>query len=836
MTDNPMARMKRDFIADASDTVEKISHSLAALGSDQSPSRSQVDWLFRTVHSLKGTSGMFELHEVSGLAGSVEDLLELVRSGGLGVDAQVLDLLVEAFDELSILLRMAGGEEARSDWSGTRSKLDRLVETVSGISGTAGCGTRPRPLPELRSDLNLVLSSEELAATRRHLERGARVCRLSLEIEAARASEQEQAVLKHLQQSGEIISVLPPGNKVATPGKKVLSLIYAPYEGEADIVGLEDGVGATVEYIGAGETCQASGSSGRSVSSGSTSANSGSSSETGTSLSVKVDIGVLDVMMNMVSELYSVRLGLLGVARRLPHTDETRRLRDDLLKIGLTLKNRVSSLENNIAEVRLVPVSLLFERYRAEVRRLARHSGKKVTLEFEGGATRVDRAMLDNLHDPLLHIIRNAVDHGIEPPHERLEIGKPEGGRILLSARQEASHICIEVSDDGRGIDGMHVRRKAIEKGLPHARTASPLTLIFEPGMSTSGDVSDISGRGVGLDAAKDRIDSLKGVIGVQSVPQEGTSFSVYVPLTLAITRGMLVEENGLPAVIPLRTVIEVSALGKETALELRRTGTIMHEGHSLRGLILSDLLGVVSRRDARSAVILGVGKKRRALLAQKVAGETDVVSRPLPKAMDAPAFVAGATELHDGRPAIIVQPEDLLRENTGEDRAQSRGASEFLEREPMMDWMKGKSIQMLIFKSGGGMYGIALDLLREVVSLRSFIEVPALGTMWRGIFFNRGMCHGLLKLFDSQTSVNDVSSIAILTYPERCGIGMDEVIGNFEIPGSEIELCSGGGVSGLLRPCGRLAWEGKEVIVVGMRTGVSCSNTDELDPVGQKG
>jgi two-component system chemotaxis sensor kinase CheA len=392
-----------------------------------------------------------------------------------------------------------------------------------------------------------MLSSRELATIEKQVEQGDRILKITFDFGTDAPSDHEEVVLRRLQRAGEIITILPPESGGIDDGRTVLTLVYCPGHSGADA---DDDFKDTVSAYGAAVTDitprkQAAASRGSEpplAQSSEREASSGGSPVQRTSLAVKVEIGVLDTMLNTVSELYSVRLGLLGVAKRLPHTDATRRLRDDLLKLGLILNNRVGALEESIVEVRLVPVSILFERYRGEVRRLARQSGKKVDLEFEGEATRIDRAMLDNLHDPLLHIIRNAVDHGIEPPAERQSRGKPEKGRIVLRARQEASHICIEVEDDGRGVDAAKVRQKSVEKGIPQAAIAPPLSLIFEPGMSTRGGVTDLSGRGVGLDAAKTKIDAMKGMITADSVMGRGARFSVYVPLTLAISRGVLVE------------------------------------------------------------------------------------------------------------------------------------------------------------------------------------------------------------------------------------------------------------------------------------------------------
>ncbi len=840
MTEDPMARMKQDFIADASDTVEKVSHSLSALDPEQSPSRSQVDWLFRTVHSLKGTSGMFALHEVSTLAGSVEDLLEVARSGTGEIDGAILEILVEAFDELAILLQRGRGEDVQSRWEGVRADLVRMTQALSGRLAAGEPGERDGSLSGLPADLKIMLSSGELATIEKRVEQGNRIVKMTFDFGTDAPLDHEEVVLRRLQRAGEIITILPPENGGTDGGRTVLTLVYSQGHSGADT---DDDFKDTVSAYGATVTditprkqaALTQDSEPPLTPSFEREASSGGSPVQRASLAVKVEIGVLDTMLNTVSELYSVRLGLLGVAKRLPHTDATRRLRDDLLKLGLILNNRVGALEESIVEVRLVPVSILFERYRGEVRRLARHSGKKVELEFEGEATRIDRAMLDNLHNPLLHIIRNAVDHGIEPTAERQSRGKPEKGRIVLRARQEASHICIEVEDDGRGVDAAKVRQKSLEKGIPQAAIAPPLSLIFEPGMSTRGGVTDLSGRGVGLDAAKTKIDAMNGMITVDSVMGRGARFSVYVPLTLAISRGVLVEESDVPAIVPLRSVVEILALRPDLLREIRQSGTLLHRGSRVKALALSEMLNVYDRREARSAVVLGIGETRRVLVAQKVAGETDIVSRPLPRAMVAPGFIAGAAELHDGRPAIIIQPEDLLRERTVAEAGGADVGYRLPDPSSGKAWMEGKSVRLLIFSNENTTYGIGLELLKEVITLRSLTAIPVLGDTWQGIFFHRGMCHGLLRLSGSRSSECDVRSAAILGSPERCGVGMNHIYGNFTVPVSDIVSIPENDGPGLLRPCGMLRWQDQDVTILAVGTRSVGEQHDLLSATGRK-
>ena len=535
-------------------------------------------------------------------------------------------------------------------------------------------------------------------------------------------------------------------------------------------------------------------------------------------LAVKVDIEILDSMMNTVSELYSVRVGLVGVANRLPRTDRTRRLRDDLLKLGLTLDKRISDLEGTITSVRLTPISMLFERYRGEVRRLARHRGKKLKLSFEGESTQVDRALLRRLHDPLLHLIRNAVDHGIEPAEERTKSGKDAEGTILVRARQEANHIRVDIEDDGRGIDEEKIMAAASAKGITIEDGEAPAALLFKAGLSTKENVDEISGRGVGLDAAKTQIEAMRGMITVDSTSERGTRFSIWVPLTLAVSRGILVRESKVPAVIPLGSVVEVLRLTHARREEMDQKGTLKYKGVETSVAVLSHMLGIEKPVGAGFIVIVGVGENRRAIQVEGVGGETDIVSRPLPAVIAPPRFLTGAAEMDDGTAAIIIQPEEILRETKDGTGGKTDTVDEALSEASRFtdEWRHERMLKVLVFRRGDDLYGVPLGFLSEVIPARRPTRVPVLGRQWQGLFFARGMCHGLIAIPGSGADESDDTPMMIvLQFPERCGIGATEVLGHFVLPHQKLEPDRSGAGAGDLATFGVFEWEGRRVKVL---------------------
>jgi len=827
MTDDPIARMREEFIADASERVDKLYRILASLGPAQQPTRDEIDQLFRAAHSLKGTAAMFDLAPVSRVAASVENILETVRSGTGDLRPDIADLLLEAFDEMLMIFRSARGEDVALRTDDVVAKIDALI--VPADQAAAG-GPREEK-SEGRQDQGQFfympgileqLAPAEAEVLRELTEKGRAIYRITLHRGSVRIPETEEAAIRRLQESGEVISMIPEPASDGTGGYS-LTIVYALKGPHEKIDEFSGEFGAEIERLGSpnlfrrhpADRAEAGPESGgRQVRVN----RDAKRQAVGSALTVKVDIRTLDSVMNTLSELYSVRLGLLGVAKRVPSTTETRRIRDDLLKLSLLLNKRVVQLEESIIDARLEPVSILFDRYRGEVRRLARSAGKNVELKFEGEATRVDRAMLSMLYDPLLHIIRNAVDHGIEAAPVRVAAGKPEEGSLILRARQEASHICIDIEDDGSGIDMDRVRMAAQEKGFEAGGEQGALAAIFEAGISTKDDVTEISGRGVGLDAVKTQVEAMRGMIDVNTSVGGGTKFSIWVPLTLAVSRGILLNEGDVPVVMPLGSVLEVVALTPKVAWTTQENGILSHNGEQIKVVDLSMMLQTEHCPDVRSAVILGIGNQKRAVISQRVCGETEIVSRPLPGAAQAPGYIAGASELHDGRPAIVIQPDELLRaSSTGGGRRANR-RTQILSEGPGLPENIGRdgTLSVLIFDSGRGYRALPLCLLKEILPLKARTRLPVLGKQWLGLFFVRGLCHGLLSPESNGAGESVIArSAAILELPERCGVAVGSTVGHFDILVKELEQVGPGERPGFIEAFARFTWEGKDVILL---------------------
>jgi two-component system chemotaxis sensor kinase CheA len=379
---------------------------------------------------------------------------------------------------------------------------------------------------------------------------------------------------------------------------------------------------------------------------------------------VRVDFSQLDHLLNLVGELIIHRTKLDEMGRRLAATLGTREAGRELVAAVQQVAGVSTQLQETVMDIRMLPVRHVFERFPRLVRDLARQQGKEIELILEGESTRIDKAIIDELGEPLVHLIRNSVDHGIESVQTRVARGKTPTGTILLSAAQESNHVVITVMDDGAGIDAAEVRKTAVARGLLRGDEAlserEAVQLIFAPGFSTARSVSDISGRGVGLDVVLKSIERLSGLIEVETVPGVGTRFIVELPLTLAIIATLLVETAGRTFAIPLSSVIESLKLRDEEIHTIKGRATLRIRDRIVPLLSLTSFLALPEQEtpERRYVVILGRGEKRLGLIVDRLRGQQEVVIKPLDTAVAGPGAslaLAGATIMGDGRVVLIL-------------------------------------------------------------------------------------------------------------------------------------------------------------------------------------
>jgi len=605
----------------------------------------------------------------------MESLLDGLRLGKIPFNQFLVDTL---FSSLDVLIKLIDGKSNNEGFT-----LD-LAPVLAQISKAAegGGGGDESPLASLDIDpaiLNVLTEYEEHRLLE-NVRKGRQVHLLRLEFDLTSFDQDLAEVTQQLKQQGEVISTLPSAGDI---GEKIsFQILFGSELGHSDIAIL---LGRdTLDILTCGNNPEQEESAGPvfgespeavtetdvarlpEVSEDADSA----SSMRSISRTVRVDIDKLDLLMNIVGELVLSKSAIANIGDRLKMTQE-KDLASDLGKTTRILERRLHELQKGVMDVRMVPVGQLFEKMTRIVRRVANEQGKKVELEIRGADTELDKLIIEDVSDPLMHIIRNAIDHGIETPQERQAAGKTEKGTIQLLASQKGNHVVIEVNDDGRGIDKEKVRRKAIDRGLisaSHDLTDEELhELLFMPGFSTRDEVSDLSGRGVGMDVVKNNISALSGMIEVHSRFGHGSSMVITLPITLAIIKALIVQVGKKTYAIPINSVLEtlmieadaIQTVERREVIELRKSTVPLQRLDRVFGQSLEDL-----EEDRRLFVaIVGLAEKRMGFVVDDLLGQQDVVIKSLGKALSFVKGIAGAAELGNQKTILVLDVAGLMSE-----------------------------------------------------------------------------------------------------------------------------------------------------------------------------
>ena len=371
------------------------------------------------------------------------------------------------------------------------------------------------------------------------------------------------------------------------------------------------------------------------------------------SQTVRVDIRRLDELMNVVGELNTLFVQLDDAIDQWMHQDGSRQARHFVSRTRRAVARSLVDLQQRVLDVRMVTLERLFDKLSRVVRKLSRATGKNVAFYVSGAETALDKLIIEELSDPLMHVIRNAMDHGIEAPEERRAVGKAPEGILSLRARQQGNHVILEVEDDGRGIDRQRVVEVAVQKGLITEDQADVLSdrevfnLIFAPGFSTKSDVSETSGRGVGLDVVKTNLTQLSGLIDVDSTPGLGTRFTITVPITLAIVRSLMVQVSDQTYAVPLSAVLEAVAIHPSQISTIGRREVISLRGSTLPVVRLDRLFGldpIGDQQDRRFVIVVGLAENRVGLLVDELHHQRDIVIKSLGNRLNDVPGIAGAT------------------------------------------------------------------------------------------------------------------------------------------------------------------------------------------------
>lgn len=387
--------------------------------------------------------------------------------------------------------------------------------------------------------------------------------------------------------------------------------------------------------------------------------------------SIRVNQDKIDSMMNTISELLIARNSFMHISTKLNLEYDLPDMAKEVKQVGAHINRISDELQNTIMSIRMVEIKTVFQRMPRVVRDIAQSTDKKIELHMEGENTEIDKTIIEQISDPLVHLIRNAADHGVESPRERLSKGKPETGKIVLRAYNKNKHVFIEIEDDGKGIDPEKMKEKAVEKGFITGTDAEKMSrnqlqnTVFLPGFSTAGQVTEISGRGVGMDIVKSNITKIKGNIMLESEVDKGTKVIIQLPLSLAVSRGLLVDVSEESYIIPLEYIIETVKLSRNSIHNYKGKSFTYFRGDVIRVEWLYRIFLMNDRgidNEELNAVILSNGVEQYAIIVDKLRNEQEFVVKTLDGYLAAIPGISGSTLLGNGQVVLIVNPVDLLR------------------------------------------------------------------------------------------------------------------------------------------------------------------------------
>ncbi|MGF1742001.1 chemotaxis protein CheA [Vibrio profundum] len=686
-----MEQLRKMFYEECRENLEVLEDVLLKLDPSQTDLE-QINTIFRAAHSIKGGAGTFNLFDISEFTHAVEAYLDLVRNEELQLTVESVDVLFKSVDCIMNMLEgHESGQEVNTELKASVSEmLAQLLETENAPPVTQESGSQPQ---EVQTDpVEVTPSTEKWDLTfiphREMFFSGndpLRILRELTDLDPACSIIANSDVLPHINElEGEISYLSWYVSLAASVSEAEIREIFEWVEDECDLV-LNRKVTQTAplqpqsENINFEPSEQAAPISSKpepsSCSADSTPPSSGKKADAPASKvakaessvsSIRVDIDKVDSLINLVGELVITQSMLAEIGNDFT-IDKLEKL-----KVGLDqLLQNSKDLQENVLNIRMLPMSFAFSRFPRLVRDLTSRLGKKVDLQIKGESTELDKTVLERIVDPLVHLVRNGIDHGVEMPEVRAESGKPEMGTIELNAYHQGGSIIIEIRDDGAGIDCDKLWKKSVEKGVTPADARRDemtdkqvLNLIFAPGFSTAEEVSDISGRGVGMDVVKRNIEELGGHIEVESKVGKGSRFTISLPLTLAILDGQLVKVGGEVYIIPLLTIIESIQID-QSCLKHASGGVELYRlrEENIPIVRLQDELsmGDAGSLDDRILCFVEAGGNRVGLLLDELLDQQQVVIKSLESNYSKVQGISGATILGDGSVSLILDIQGLI-------------------------------------------------------------------------------------------------------------------------------------------------------------------------------
>ncbi|MFA0768478.1 MAG: hypothetical protein OXFUSZZB_001806 [Candidatus Fervidibacter sp.] len=628
------------FIAEAEEHIANLESGLLRL--EQGGDGAVIAELFRSAHTLKGSAGAAGLTGMSQLAHAMENLLDQVRNGTRAVTAELVDALLMGVDFLRAMVVALRQNTPLPDAAPLIDQLTALAQQTPSELQRDELATPSQRATEVIVTLNIFIKPE---------------CPMP----AARAFQAYLAMSRY----GEVVSLEPPVSEIQAGRVKYRLDAQVRFPDEAALAELERELSRFDDVVVEMQR-QQEGQRVREIVVPPSAAETPTAAPTELQ-SVRVSVEQMDALLNLVGELVIERARLERGVRRVTEFHGNG-IAEELQGVTERISRIVGQLQEALTRTRMVPLSVVFGRFPRLVRELARSMGKRVQLRIEGEDTEIDRALVEKLNECLVHLVRNALDHGIEPPDERIASGKPPEGVVELMASQSEGSVIVVVRDDGRGIDPDKVRRKAVERGWLSEEQAAALSdddalrLIFRPGFSTKEQVSEVSGRGVGMDVVKNALEQIGGTVDIQSTVGGGTTVTLRLPLTLAIIPALLVRVAGRLFALPMHSVAEVLDLRRETVQVIGQgERVLMLRGEPLPLWSLAHLLGATNGQKETTAVIVRQRDRGVAVSVEGVEGKDEIVIKPLGFPLHTLRTFLGATILGDGSVALIVDLNGVL-------------------------------------------------------------------------------------------------------------------------------------------------------------------------------
>ncbi|ADY72708.1 CheA signal transduction histidine kinase [Desulfurobacterium thermolithotrophum DSM 11699] len=632
-----------EFLVEAEEILENLDQDLIDLENNPTD-KDLLNKIFRGMHTLKGGAGFLNLTPIVELAHRIEDIFNKLRNDEMTLTTELMDIILEGIDHLKLAIQMLKESEELPDMEDIESVLKKLDTALKGefVESPEVEVPSTEDAPQ-ESELEFVEDvSDELKELIKKFP-GKNLADLLEEIILMPPDERP-------------MEVIPEIEKLIEEGKDIQDIVKVKKKEEK----------TTAPKQKAEEKPQPPTVEERKEKTPSQSMQKKAVSEKKTTETIRIDVERVENLMNLVGEIVLDRNRILRVTSEVDKECRSESV-EKLVEAVTSLDRTVSDLQVAVMKLRMQPIKKIFSKFPRLVRDLARKLNKKVQLIIEGEDTELDRSILDKLEDPLIHLVRNALDHGIEPPEERVAKGKPEVGTVKLFAYHEGDHIIVGIQDDGKGIDPEKVKQKAIEKGLITPEQAAQMSekeayeLIFMPGFSTAEKVSDVSGRGVGMDVVASTIHSLRGSIEINSELGKGTTIILKLPLTVAIIRTLMISVKDQVFAVPLHSVVEIVRYDEKNVKEVGSFKSFMLRDEVLPLFSLNELLELSDENEKNFVVIVKVGERLIAVSIEELFGEEEIVIKSLGELLSDIPGIAGATIAGDGKVVLILDLNSLL-------------------------------------------------------------------------------------------------------------------------------------------------------------------------------